>query len=74
MKIQILRSNANPRNQERRGRSNVLFCFNQITFFFILQEIHQKIKILPGSVEHKIQFWGGFVSYTPVTKLGGGRL
>ena len=30
MKIQILRGSAKPRNQERRGRSNVLFCFNQI--------------------------------------------
>jgi len=37
----------------------------------MLQEIHQKnIQILPGSVEHRIQFWGCFVSYTPVAKLG----
>jgi len=39
----------------------------------MLQEVHQKnIQILPGSVEHKIQFWGGFASYIPVAKLGGG--
>jgi len=49
------------------------FVSIKFKLYFMLQEIHQKnIQILQGNVEHRIQFWRGFVSYIPVAKLGGG--
>lgn len=43
----------------RKKEEEVMYYIVLIKFklYFMLQEIHQKIQILPGS-EHRTQFWG----------------